>query len=213
MVAVPSAALGADHGPILYDSNLLRELMEAMRAREWPKVPLAIHDATRKKTRPLDGYPSAGDLFSPSDPAASAWVAHTGTSRYVAPLIAFGVRDRIRAVCCDFLQPLMAPSRSQRMSAATSAHRVCDRDQFDARDPLAARSNWEGAGLSPERRGDRRLVFAAPGLFLRRWSVTTGWDETLVTIDPDLSWEGTPPVQRVPYVRLSPGVAAGASSL
>ena len=28
---------------------------QAVRAHEWPKAPLAIHDATRKKTRFLDG--------------------------------------------------------------------------------------------------------------------------------------------------------------
>ena len=48
VVGEPSAALGADHGPGLHQSDLLCEFVKAMRSRERPKVLVRIHDITRK---------------------------------------------------------------------------------------------------------------------------------------------------------------------
>ena len=46
MVGKPSGAIGTDHPiPGLYPSNLLCELVEAIRALEWPKVRVLVHGA------------------------------------------------------------------------------------------------------------------------------------------------------------------------
>lgn len=47
MVGEPSPALRADYlAPGIYPSNLLCELVEALRALEWPKVVVLVHEAT-----------------------------------------------------------------------------------------------------------------------------------------------------------------------